>query len=305
MEEIKEVIENKELIVRKKISSFFEKIIHFCQYDYNRDRLKKIMYAETPCETKFEEKIKNYLDGFLYLLSNRQNPVTKVLLQKFFYLLLGKEIEEFIALKLATAYFFHSEMGPIEKAMHYHLVVYQTLVSFEERDRFFISLLFLNFVFVKHNIPCVSFFISDLKAYVGCREAYFNGDSAKLWQLLLEVIHKNSFVKKGHFDKIEPLGLAELYQRILEQKSLLEENYQVKHLWVYGSFAKKMARYDSDVDILVRMSLDLTQEEQNENIMELKKLFGKMFHKWIDIHFVYDFVVDDFIKTTTKIKKIF
>lgn len=304
MEEIYQFIENNQLINRKKIGNFFEKYLQFWNYDYSHDRFKKILYGEESCETRFEEKMKNYLDGFVFLLSNYVNSLTKELLKKFFYLIFSFEYEEVTLLKLSSAYFFLSEMDPIEKALEFHIIVYEQLADVEEFDRMLISFIMLNFILVKNNIPCVCFFADDLNHYKAYKEAYLKGQKEKLWYWLFLVIKKNGTNEKTSVQSLKPLVLSTIYDYIVNRKDYFITEFHIKHLWVYGSYAKGIARFDSDVDILVRLSMDLTADEQEQIVIGLKQEFKKAFLRSIDIHLIYDIIPEGIIKTTKKIKKI-
>ena len=90
MEEIIELTKNKELIVRKKMSHFLEKLLRFYGKDIRHDLYKGIIYSEEQVRTEEEWKIKIFYDGLNYLLNNHMNPLSKELLKKFFYILYGK-----------------------------------------------------------------------------------------------------------------------------------------------------------------------------------------------------------------------
>ena len=75
----KEMTSGKELIVRKKVASFIEKTFRYFKYDFRHDVFKGIVYSELECNTPLEEKLKNYFDAYVYLLSNHKSPLTILL----------------------------------------------------------------------------------------------------------------------------------------------------------------------------------------------------------------------------------
>ena len=91
MNEFYNLVEGKELIVRKNVVSFLEKLLRYLGYDFRHDIFKKIIYNEAGIVTPFEEKFKSYYDAYIYLLSNSKNPITKHLLMRFFYIIFGNE----------------------------------------------------------------------------------------------------------------------------------------------------------------------------------------------------------------------
>lgn len=48
--------------------------------------------------------------------------------------------------------------------------------------------------------------------------------------------------------------LEEIKQQLLQQKSLLQERYQVKEIGVFGSYVRNEQTETSDVDVLVEFS---------------------------------------------------
>ena len=76
-------------------------------------------------------------------------------------------------------------------------------------------------------------------------------------------------------------------------------------VYLYGSYAKGINRFDSDIDLMVKLSLDLAYDERVVIVEELKKLFFEKFKRFTDIEEVREFFTDDFVREATKIKRIF
>lgn len=56
MEEVYHLIDGKQLLVRKKMGSFIEKILHYYGVVFQHDRFKKIIYGEDGYLTPIEDK---------------------------------------------------------------------------------------------------------------------------------------------------------------------------------------------------------------------------------------------------------
>ena len=69
-----------ELIVRKKVSAFVEKQFRYFNYFFDHDEYKKVTYGEKEFRNPLEEKLKNYYDAYMYLLTNAKNPLSKSIL---------------------------------------------------------------------------------------------------------------------------------------------------------------------------------------------------------------------------------
>ena len=78
----------------------------------------------------------------------------------------------------------------------------------------------------------------------------------------------------------------------------------IKELYMFGSFAKGIERIDSDLDFLVKYSLDLNVQEKNNLIKELKKLLIDMFKRFVDLKEITVEINDEFIIKNSLIIKI-
>ena len=141
---------NKELYTRKKVSAFIEKQFRFDNFDFQHDIYKKIVYSENEYRTPIEEMLKNYYDAFMYLVTNDKSVLSQSLIKKFHYILKESEIDEGIAITLSSKYFYLCDYAPIEKAITYHMMVYEELNSYLEYERRIISLCFLNYILIDH-----------------------------------------------------------------------------------------------------------------------------------------------------------
>ena len=72
----------------------------------------------------------------------------------------------------------------------------------------------------------------------------------------------------------------------------------------YGSYQKKMARIDSDIDLLIIFDEGNSYERKKEIIDELNEYYKNVFHRFIDIGQLSSLVSDSFIKESNKLIKI-
>lgn len=292
-----------ELIVRKKVSQFIEKEFRFFGIDFNHDDYKKMVYGEIGTQTPLDEKLKSFYDAFLYLLNSAKCPLTKQIIKKFYYLLFEKDINEHILLCIQSKLVELCEYSPIEKACEFHIYVYEKLDYLPDLDRQLVSLMFFNYVLVKNDIPAIKLVGRDIGAYVKKRDVY-KTNREDLFLFFKNLVEKSFVLEKSYLKKLKPITANDIYKAINKMSKTLREKYNVEDLFLYGSFAKETNRCDSDIDLLVRLSLDLTYEQRLERIDELKALFFNTFTRFTDIEEVREFFDDDFIREATKIKRI-
>lgn len=293
-----------ELIVRKKLSQFIEKEFRYFNLDFNHDTYKKIVYGEIGAQTPLEEKLKAYYDAYVYLLNNAKSPLTKQVLNRFFYLLFLEPVNDMIMLHIQTRLLQLCECSPIEKACEFHMYVFKMLDQYPDLTRQIVSLMFFNYVLVKHDIPAIKLVGREIYEYVGKRNNYENNKEDMF--LFFKKIVKNSYVlKKSYLDNVTDITVKDIYNTINGMKDTLVEKYCVDNIYLYGSFAKGTNRHDSDIDLLVKLSADMPYDDRVVTIEQLKQLFFTTFKRFTDIEEVREFFTEDFIKEATKIKRIF
>lgn len=81
-----------------------------------------------------------------------------------------------------------------------------------------------------------------------------------------------------------------------------EVDYRVS---IFGSFAKGKQRIDSDIDLLVGFSDDLTYDEKSAIAVKLAEHYFNVFKRFVDINEIGKYVVDKILKETQNYKKIF
>ena len=74
---------------------------------------------------------------------------------------------------------------------------------------------------------------------------------------------------------------------------------------IFGSFLKDDYRIDSDIDLLVLMEEGIPLKKRREKIEGLSLYLEERFNRYVDIHEVFRYLTDNFIKETNEIKIIY
>ena len=297
--------ENKELYVRKVLVSFIEDVFNFLGYNLEHDRIKKVLYAEDSFKSIDEEKIKRVYDAYIYLVFNAKNPLTNQILNTFFYIYFGKEIDTNISLRIASKFFDFIDKPIIESATDFHICVFNEIEFINEEDKLIISLIFFNYFLIKNNIPTIRMMVSDLESYLEKKKEYEKGNKISLYQFFFELIDKAKVQDKSYYQNLRELTLQDIYKTLKEDEEFIKKNYSIKHLSVFGSFAKQINRIDSDIDLLASFSLDLTSNEKKEIVVQFKNHYFNKFSRFIDVSEISEYLDDEFIKRIPYVKKIF
>ena len=296
---------NCELLVRKRIAAFVEHLFRFLNYDFRHDAYKQIVYGEAETHTPLEEKIKNYYDAYVYLLSNGKNPLTMSIFRRFLFLINGKEADVSLVLRITTLFYKIVEESPIERATLFHIKAFEEMAEIEKEQRFIVSLMLFNYSLVKSGIPAVMIQPSQLAKYMQHRDKFINGADNSVFVFMAEVVKTAKVQDKSYYKNLVPITVPEIYKIFTADRQMLFEKYGVKHMYIFGSCAKGLHRIDSDIDLLVNFSHDLTQEEKERNSKAMFDYYTNLFRRFVDINEVGDYLSDEIIKSTTKHKKIF
>ena len=79
--------------------------------------------------------------------------------------------------------------------------------------------------------------------------------------------------------KYDPLSKDDIIQIIENKKKLLKQKYDVKKIWLYGSFVRNEANEFSDIDLYV----DFFNNKTDEELIEIQEYFKKLLKRDIDM----------------------
>ncbi len=290
-----------ELIIRKKLAQFIEKYFNYLGYDFRHTLFKQIIYMETGVQTKLEDKIKSSYDAYFYLLCNNQNIFSSSLLKKFFYILKEEELTADLITRLTDLFFKTCVENSLENSIIFSYKAFQTMVELDNEYRFLISLIFLNFSLVKIGIPVLVFNETVLKEL---SELYILDSSNNLVCYITKFILESKKQDKSYYQKLKKLTFKEIFQTLFNDKLLLIQ-FGVKHLYVFGSFAQDTERLDSDIDLLVEFSLDITKESKQKFKDTIWQIYFDKFKRFIDLIEVGPYLSENLLKEINNCTKVF
>ena len=297
---IYDIVKEKELIPRKKVTSIIEKILRYLGYDFLHDRYKEIVYLESTPITSEEHYIKSLYDGFMYLLTNYKTTITNTLLKKFLYIITNEIYDDYMLSKIATRYFEIDELSPIDKAVDIGIQVYSLLKNI--KDLLLITYMILCFILVKHDIPCVQITRKNIqKMELFLTEKDKTGMTLFLYQMIMD----SKYMPKTYYMSLKEISFEEVYHKIKEQEEYLRKNYKIEEVILYGSVVKRINRIDSDIDLLVKMSDDMTYKMKKEFIDNAKKYLTNIFNRFVDIEEKSSIMQDDLLIEFIEYKKIY
>lgn len=295
------MFQDKQLIARKTTSSLIEKMFVYCGYDLSHDDYKSILYNEKTCMTNTEDKIKRYYDGYLYLLNNSNNLLSAKMISIFYYILKLEELSSTTINNIIKRHISTKDMSFYEQAIELLLIIKDEIKSIDKIDNLLIPLMFFNYILVKNNIPSIRLVRNDIIKY---DELLNDNKKEELFILFKNIINEYEFYDKSYFENLNDLSLKEIISTFKKDKDELINKYKVIKLFIYGSYAKGINRYDSDIDLLIKLDDDLLYEERLNIIKELKERYTNIFKRFVDIEEISYFFNDEYIKEIKDIKII-
>lgn len=121
---------------------------------------------------------------------------------------------------------------------------------------------------------------------------------------LISAINNNKTPKENDYRGLEIISFSQIYNIFKNEQKVLEA-YGIRHLFIFGSYAKNTERVDSDVDLLVIMNQDLTNKEKEANLMILSDMFYKKTKHFVDFMEISDYLNDTIIKELNDVNKLF
>lgn len=295
-------IKGKEILVRKKLVALIEKVLRYYGDDMEHDTFKAILYGECGARTKSEDTVKNYFDAYMYLLSNAKSSMTAERLGKFFFILGDKPANEILLTRISSMIFKTIDEPFLKKLVIIPKCVYRELHAYGELQRTMISLMIFNFVLVREGIPTIPFLYPQLSEYL---KLVSDEDDAGLEKFIKKLLSSAVFQDKSYYKNLKEIDAFDIQRVFLGDKKVLTEKYGVKHIYIYGSFAKGIERIDSDIDLLCEFSGDLTYSEKKENAERICNHYFKVFSRYVDVHESGTCIDDSLIKEVRKYIKIF
>lgn len=240
----------------------------------------------------------------MYLLNNKSSPFTTKLLNKFFYLFDNSLIiDDYILNKLTTYYFNISYLEGIKQAILFHIEVYKQLSFIDNNTKLILSLMFLNYILVRNNIPIIRILRLNFDEYIKYRDLFIKDNSNQLEEFIKNLMKNEKIQTKEYTYSLKKITTLKIINQFKKDKELLINNYKIKDIYLFGSFANNIERIDSDIDIEVKFDEDLSYEQRLKYIEELTLKYQHIFKRYLDITEISHLISNEqIIEDTIKIK---
>ena len=235
------------------------------------ERFKLIALDEYKAETEAELRVKSFGNAYLYLLNNIKQSLTTKIINNAYYLLTGDALDEEISNKILETYYKY-----YDESLHYQVaLIHLSVLENIDKNNIEFAFILSNLIMYKRGknplIPFESLFLEYTDAV---KEKDIN-------KLMLNFASFEATDKRNRENIY--LSLDDILYEITLIKNVLKNKYNIKKLYLYGSFAKNKRVTCSDLDLLVIFEEEVFNFERMKLVEEVKVYLGEKLNIQIDL----------------------
>ena len=294
---------NQKKVYFKEIPSFITTISNHLGYQIQILQVKDMFSLNYEVYSQEEEKIKDYLDTYFFLLNNSCNAINERIINKSLFLLTNKRINKEKVEKILTNFYSIEEEINISKIIKLSFET-SNLVK-NKKDKYIYFLMLINYLLLHYNFKAIKYFSDDFSTLDEVIDKYKANekDLLETYITLKEAMSKN--LDEDYYKNLRKVSLKDITSYLYENKEILQKKYQVESLAIFGSFVKDKERLDSDIDLIVRFERFIPLLKRNRYKEEIQEMIYQKFNRFSDIHIESELINENNIKTFKDNLKIF
>lgn len=262
-------MEKEELLIKEiyKIVIFILKIMEI-KFPY--DRAKRIIFDTYIAESEEEHLIKNIADTYRYLINNEFQYVNKEKIKKAYYLLTNKLLEDNYASIIEKFYYKNKHKSIVELVSYMHFLILEMGIEKGEIFAFIIE----NYLMKKNGRNPIVIYDSYIDMY---RQIIEKKDKEKLTILFFMTNRNYSKKEKTYTSKEEIIEILD------KNKTEIIQRFNIKELYLFGSFANDNQTCVSDIDLVIEFEKGLSIYQESIKIKQLKERLNSILPREVDI----------------------
>lgn len=255
---------------QKLIHKFIYYICIFTNHKIPKEKIIQIAKDEIKCLTEEEFYLKRLVNAFNLLMNNVNQTLNSDIINQLYFLLTNQLLDENILKELVCQYYENYDNSAHYLASLLHLFIIRNIKQESIEFAFLIS----NYVMMKKNKGI-------LIPYEYVHLYYQRAIDTNQLSDLIRVFFDIEYVK----DESLPCQYSrdEIIQMMKSIKDELIDKYDIKKLYLFGSYAKGTNHQNSDVDFLVIFNEEMLNIERLEQIEALKDDLKERLECGIDI----------------------
>ena len=294
---------NQKKVYFKEIPSFITTISNHLGYQIQILQVKDMFSLNYEVYSKEEEKVKDYLDTYFFLLNNSCNAINERIINKSLFLLTNKRVNQEKVKTILTKFYSIKEEINISKIIKLAFETSNLVKS--KNDKYIYFLMLINYLLVRYNFKAIKYFSDDFSTLDEVINKYKENEKELLetYITLKEAMSKN--LDEDYYKNLRKVSLKDITSYLYENKEILQKKYQVESLAIFGSFVKDKERLDSDIDLIVRFERFVPLLKRNRYKEEIQEMIFQKFNRFSDIHIESELINENNIKTFKDKLKIF
>lgn len=262
-------MEKEELLIKEiyKIVIFILKIMEI-KFPY--DRAKRIIFDTYIAESEEEHLIKNIADTYRYLINNEFQYVNKEKIKKAYYLLTNKLLEDNYASIIEKFYYKNKHKSIVELVSYLHFLILEMGIEKGEIFAFMLE----NYLMKKNGRNPIVIYDSYIGMY---RQIIEKKDKEKLTILFFMTNRNYSKKEKTYTSKEEIIEILD------KNKTEIIQRFNIKELYLFGSFANDNQTCVSDIDLVIEFEKGLSIYQESIKIKQLKERLNSILPREVDI----------------------
>ena len=264
------------MIINEKINiklyyRFVKYVSKMLKNELPHERYKLITFDEYNAQTKVEKRVKRLAEAYLYLMNNVNQTLDEKIIETTYFILTHELLEKEITKKILKEYYKNYGETSHYLAVLIHLNVLENIKKQQYEFAFIMS----NYIMLKKKRYPLIPYTYYVKEYF---ESIKEKDKNKLTKVFID-IESITFENK---DK-EEIKLEEVIERLSKEKEKLKREYQIKNMYIYGSYSKGTNTNYSDLDLLVIYENELEKEEKRKLRKKLINYLSPLLKIGVDI----------------------
>ena len=294
---------NQKKVYFKEIPSFITTISNHLGYQIQILQVKDMFSLNYEVYSKEEEKVKDYLDTYFFLLNNSCNAINERIINKSLFLLTNKRVNQEKVKTILTKFYSIKEEINISKIIKLSFET-SNLVK-NKKDKYIYFLMLINYLLLHYNFKAIKYFSDDFSTLDEVINKYKENEKELLetYITLKEAMSKN--LDEDYYKNLRKVSLKDITSYLYENKEILQKKYQVESIAIFGSFVKDKERLDSDIDLIVRFEKFIPLLKRNRYKEEIQEMIFQKFNRFSDIHIESELINENNIKTFKNNIKIF
>ena len=278
----------------KEIPSFITKISNHIGYQVQIFQVKDMYNGDYECFSSEEDKVKSYLDCYIFLLNNVPNVICKSIVEKAIFIMSQKRVNKSRLEEVISEFISIKEERNIKKIINISFNLSSLIRN--NKDKYIFRLMIMNYLLLHYHYKAIKYYRGDFQILDQYLKEYSNGNKENLENYIINKEVESKELSEDYYKNLKEVTLEEIVEFIKINQEEFIKKYRIDSLAIFGSFAKGKERLDSDIDIMIRFEDFVPLLKRNQYVKEIEDNLFNKFNRFSDIHVENEIMSEQEIK---------